>query len=200
MKLLKQIPETAMVADFLKAEFTSPRFSADVKKAMRSVGVEEPVVTHPDVESSRENELRAKVLSACRGYRENREMFVDVPDNLTWYEAEISRDEIGNLRYVDYSYWNELTDDTHLVRDGVKNIGKGKIVFDVPHDRFLEFAEKIRRGGNDFGPIIIWGQAINSPLQILEGHLRATALGLAADKAPATVRALVGFVNAPKER
>ena len=49
-------------------------------------------------------------------------MFDGIPDSLTWHEAEMTRQEIGGLRYVDYSYWNELTDNTHLVKDGVKNI------------------------------------------------------------------------------
>jgi hypothetical protein len=164
---------------------------------MRSFSVRDAVITDPDITDMNENELRAQVLGAYRGYQHDREMFDGVPSDLAWYEAEITRQEIGSLRYVDYSYWNDLTDNTHLVKDGVKNIQKGKIVFDVPNDRFWAVTELILRGEYDFEPIILWGQSRDSPLEILEGHLRATAFGLAGDKAPASINVLVGLINPP---
>jgi hypothetical protein len=197
MKLLRRVPEEAMVSAFLKAEFFSARFGDDLRTAMTSFGVADAVVTHPDISNDRENQLRSAVLGAYRGYRQNREMFEGVPENLTWYEAELTRCDIANLRYVDYSYWNELTDQTRLVKDAVANIRQGKIVFDVPNDRFLSMAEDIRRGIHIFEPIILWGQDIGSSLEILEGHLRATAFGLADEKAPTDIRALVGLVHSP---
>ena len=160
---------------------------------MQSFSAEEAVIAHPDVTDMHENEVRARVLGAYRGYQQDRDMFDGVPGNLTWHEAEITRQEIGDLRYVDYSYWNELTDDTHLVKDGVKNIQGGKIVFGVAHDRFWAVTERIRRGEPGFEPIILWGQDIDSPLEILEGHLRATAFGLAGDEAPDAIHILVGL-------
>jgi hypothetical protein len=193
MKLLREIPEAAMVAAFLKAELTSVRFSAKLKKVMSAVGVAEQVIAEPNIESEADNALRAQVLGDYRGYGQNREMFTDVPTDLTWYEAELPRGEIGNLHYVDYSYWNELTDHTHLVKRAVVNIEKGKIVFEVPNDRFLALAGAIRQGKHDFGPMILWGKSADGPLAILEGHLRATAFGLAGDEAPEVVRVIVGL-------
>jgi hypothetical protein len=187
-----------MVAAFLKAEFSSPRFSDDLRKAMQSFRAAEAVITHPDIKDLHENELRAQVLGEYRGYRQDREMFDGIPDDLTWHEAEMARQEIGDLRYVDYSYWNELTDSTHLVKDGVRNIRKGKVVFGVANDRFWAVTERILKGEHGFEPIILWGQDSGSPLEILEGHLRATAFGLAGDQAPGTIQVLVGLINASR--
>jgi len=165
---------------------------------MQSLGVAEAVASDPDLSNEHENALRAAVLGAYRGYGQDREMFEGVPEHLAWYEAELSREDIGELRYVDYSYWNELTDQTRLVRDAVANIQKGKVVFDVPNDRFLSLAEEIRRGKHCFEPIIVWGQRVDSSLEILEGHLRATAFGLAQEQAPERVQALIGLVHLPR--
>ncbi|HXR73862.1 hypothetical protein [Actinocrinis sp.] len=195
MKLLRTISEAEMVAAFLKAEISSTRFGSEVRAVMRSFGVPEHLVIHPDPADDHENALRAEVLGAYRGYRRNREMFEGVPDDLTWYKAELERSEIGNLRYVDYSYWNELTENTRLVKVGVANIMEGKVVFGVPNDRFLALAQDIRHGRHDFGPVILWAQDAAAPLEILEGHLRATALGLAGDEAPAAVEAIVGLLR-----
>jgi hypothetical protein len=193
MKLLAHISEAAMVAAFLKAELKSDRFAEELKNTMQKLDVAESLIVEPNLQDDQDNELRARVLGDYRGYRRNREIFANFPDDLTWYEAELGRDEIGNLRYVDYNYWNELTDHTHLVKGAVKNIRQGKIVFDVSNNRFLAVAEKIRQAKYDFGPMILWGEDLHSLLTILEGHLRATAFGLAGDKAPKMVKVIVGL-------
>ena len=193
MKLLKEIPEAAMVAAFLKAELTSARFSKELKNAMRSLDVDEATIAKPNILDEHDNELRAKVLGAYRGYRQDREIFKDFPGDLTWHDAEISRDEIRALQYVDYSYWNELTDHTHLVKDAVANIQKGKIVFNVSNDRFLAVANAISESRYEFESIIVWGKDIGSSLTILEGHLRATAFGLAGNKAPEVIKVIMGL-------
>lgn len=187
-----------MVAAFLRAEFSSIRFSADLKKAMKKLGVAERIITKPDLKNDAENKQRALVLGAYRGYGQNREMFQNVPVNLTWYEAELEREEIGDLRYVDYSYWNELTDQTHRVKEAVANIQKGKIVFNVSNERFLTVAKIIRQAKDDFEPMILWGNNKDSTLEIIEGHLRATAFGLAGDEAPQTIKVIVGLRQSHK--
>lgn len=184
-----------MVAAFLKAELYSERFSADLKRAMQNSGVDETIVAHPDLRDARQNELRAEVLGQHRGYQQGRDMFEGFPERMTWYAAEISRDEIGQARYVDYSYWNELTDHTHLVKDAVRNIQNGKTVFGVSNDRFLAVAEQIKRHGYGFEPMILWATDRDAPLEILEGHVRATAYYLAGEQAPQTIRAIVGFAR-----
>jgi hypothetical protein len=193
MKLLQSIPEAAMVAAFLKAEFTSVRFSDELRKAILRLGIAKSVVANPNIEEEEQNKLRAQLLGDYRGYKRNSKIFEGFPDNLRWFKAELSREEIGDLLYVDYSYWNELTDHTHKVKDAVKNIQNGKVVFEVSNDRFLELAEQIRQGNTDFEPMILWGKHEHSPLTILEGHLRATAFGLAGNKAPKTILVLVGL-------
>jgi len=182
-----------MVAAFLKAEFTSPRFGDELKKVMKEQGIAEEIIAKPNLNNEDENRLRAQVLGEYRGYKQNSKIFQGFPDDLTWYEAELARDEIGDLQYVDYSYWNELSDHTHQVKRAVANIQKGKVVFGVSHDRFLTVAEHIRQGKQNLEPMILWSKNTDSPLTILEGHLRATAFGLAGEKAPLTIKVIVGL-------
>jgi hypothetical protein len=141
MKLLQRTTEADMVAAYLKAELHSKRFAGELKNAMQRRGVEEQVIATPDINNQHQNEQRAQVLGDYRGYRQHRAIFTEVPDKLAWYKGVLSPGDIVNLKYVDYSYWNKLTDNTHLVKDAVKNIRKGKVVFNVPNDRFLSFAE-----------------------------------------------------------
>lgn len=198
MKLLTQVPESHMVATFLKGELTSTRFGDELRSIMNRLGIDKTILETPNLNDETENAKRTQLLGEYRGYGQNDKIFTNFPTKMTWYKAVLARDEIGELRYVDYSYWNELTDHTHLVKDAVNNIQNGKIVFDVPNDAFLELEEKIRKGKVKFEPIILWGKDESSPLTILEGHLRATALGLAAEKAPDTIDAIVGMYETHK--
>lgn len=193
MKLIVQVAESSMVAAFLKAELDSDRFADELKQAMAKLGISEEIVANPSLKNEQETQLRTRLLGDYRGYKQNREIFTDFPDSMSWYDAELTREEIGDLRYVDYSYWNELTDHTHLVRDAVENIRQGKVVFNVSNERFHALSAKIENGEHDFERIILWGEDKDSPLTILEGHLRATAFGLAGDKAPELIPAIVGL-------
>lgn len=61
MKLLCTVPDSVMVAAFLKAELYSERFSDDLKRAMQTLSVGEAIVVHPDLRDDRQNELRAEL-------------------------------------------------------------------------------------------------------------------------------------------
>lgn len=193
MDLMRRVDEHVMVAEFLRAEINSPRFGRDVRRALEALDLHEGVVRTPDLDDDRENAARAAVLGTCRGYGHDRDMFAGVPTDLAWHETSLSRDEVAALHYVDYSYWNELSGGSHVVRDAVARIRSGVVVYGVPNDRFVELADQICAGRVDLGRIIVWGHGIDGPLELLEGHLRATALGLAGGSAPERIPAIVGL-------
>ncbi|HSW78047.1 MAG TPA: hypothetical protein VLG36_04575 [Candidatus Chromulinivoraceae bacterium] len=194
MILLKELPEPYMVAAFLKAEYYSERFSDDLNQILRNHHIEDAqLITDPDCTNGRDNTRRAQILGDYRGYKQNREIFTDFPEHLVWYQAELTPEEVGELHYVDYSYWNELSNNTHLVKDAVKNIKKGTVVFDVSNDRFFDVAKDIEERGYTYEPMVFTGHDETSALTILEGHMRATAIGLAGSKAPKVIPAIVGY-------
>ena len=43
----------------------------------------------------------------------------EVPTDLAWCETSLSQDEVSALHYLDYSYWNELSAGSYVVRDAV---------------------------------------------------------------------------------
>ena len=88
-------------------------------------------------------------------------------------DVELDKDDVSSLNYIDYSYWNELSDDSRKVGRAVENIENGKVVFDVPNDRFHLIASDFE-SGVDFGPIIVVSKHNDNQGEILEGHLRAT--------------------------
>ena len=56
-------------------------------------------------------------------------------------------------------------------------------------------AALLKNGSNTFEPIIVWATDRDALLEILEGHLRATAYALAGKQAPQAISAIVGFAR-----
>ena len=180
--------EDEMVACFLLGELTSRRFGAGIRSALAAVGESEHLLTDADLADPVANRARRDLLAATRGYGENRDVFEDFPARVRWIRAVLTPDELARVRYIEYSYWNELSGGSRLPGDAAKRIRAGVRVFGVSNHRFVTAARAIRRGER-FLPLIVAGRRRDT-LVCLEGHLRLTAYALAGF--PVDVECLVG--------
>ena len=192
MRILGPASDDEMVATFLRGELSSERFGADIRAYLASRGQPERLVTCPDLSDAGANAARRAVLAATRGYGEDRELFMDFPERVTWIRAILSAREIAAVRYMDYSYWDEISGGSRLPADAAARIRAGILAWDVPNDRFLLAASALDRGER-FPPLIVVGES-ERDLVCLEGHLRLTAYALAGF--PVDVECLVGTAPA----
>lgn len=174
MVFIREASEDEMILEFLKGEITSVRFGEDVKNALEKAGADESLVFGGDLSDRIQNELRRKVLGICRGYPD-REIFENYPQDVEWSLVRFDTEDIDKLRYIDYSYWNELSSGSSKPTDAALNVRKGVTVFNVPNDGFLSAADAI--GKTQFPPLIALTCDDNT-LLLLEGHVRATAYAL----------------------
>lgn len=107
--------------------------------------------------------------------------------------VELFRDDIENLHYVTYSYWDELSKGTHLVRDGARSVRAGELVFGVSNDGFWEVARRIDTG-HSIPPLIVLSGRVGGPHTLIESHVRATSY-LLAKHPPVVIKALFGTVE-----
>jgi hypothetical protein len=142
----------------------------------------------PNLSDTEANAARRRVLAATRGYGEDRELFIDFPAQVTWLRAVLCADEIARVRYMDYSYWYEISGGSRLPADAAVHIQAGIRAWDVPNGRFTEAARALARG-EQFPPLILVGEN-QRELVCLEGHLRLTAYAVAGF--PVDVECLVG--------
>lgn len=177
MKILSESSESKMILEFLKAESTSERFSGQLKKAMEGLGFEQEIISKADLQSELQNAQRKKLLGVFRGYGEGRELFERFPTQFTeWSLCSFSELDLENIRYIDYSYWNELSAGTHKPLAAAETVRKGIRIFDVSNDRFLRAAEYIKEGGTF--PKLFFVTSDYESFVIVEGHLRMTAYAL----------------------
>jgi hypothetical protein len=189
MRMIADSSADEMVAHFLLGELTSERWGQRVREALAGAGLSERLVTDADLTDEGANSARRTVLGTLRGYGQERELFDQgFPTAVHWIWAELTPAELVDVRYVEYSYWNELSGGSRLPRDAANRIRQGVRAFGVSNDRFIRAANALAQGAR-FPPMILAGTRPDA-LVCLEGHLRLTAHALAAF--PVSVECLVG--------
>jgi len=178
-----------MVASFLLGELSSERFGPAIRDRLVAMGESDQLLTHPDLSGRRANEARARVLAATRGYGEDRELFEFFPPGVRWLNARLTPVELARVRYIEYSYWNEISGGSRLPADAAKRIRAGVEAFGVPNQRFFAAFESVA-AGELFPPLILAGVRVDD-LVCLEGNLRLTGYALAGF--PVDVACIVGI-------
>ncbi|MFE9416161.1 hypothetical protein ACFYMX_11025 [Streptomyces griseofuscus] len=181
-----------MVACFLSGELSSQRFGQTLRSHLAAAGQAEQLLTHPDLSDTGANLARRALLAATRGYGESRDLFENFPNHVTWTRARLSADEAAEVRYLDYSYWVELSGGSRRPTDAAARIKAGIRAFDVPNEPFVDAAHAFIRGER-FPPLILVGERQDN-LVCLEGHLRLTAYALVGF--PTDIECLIGTAAA----
>jgi hypothetical protein len=168
-----------MVYEFLKMEIDSDRYREQIESALEEMCVGKNIITNGNIMSEQENVLRAEILGKFRGYR-NTEIFENFPQKIEWIWTEFDKEDISKIIYIEYSYWNELSDYTGSPLEAAKTILSGKTVYDVPNSWAIEGAQKLKEGYK-FPPLIFLTDESEQRYIILEGHGRMTSYGLVPD-------------------
>lgn len=205
MRTVKPISEAEMVALFLATEYPSPRTHQHILQVLQREGWPPRIIEQPNLHDAQENAQRRSILGAYRGYGmppdyfeslpldvEYLDYFEGFPPEVRWERAMLSQQELEQVQYIEDDYWAELSGGSRLPRDARKKILAGDEVFGVSHQRVLQMAEAFRAGAQ-FPTLILVGKNRGSPLVVLEGHMRLTAMVLAAECLPTELEVMVGF-------
>ncbi|MFB0627689.1 hypothetical protein [Streptomyces sp. AB3(2024)] len=192
VQVLGTSSEDEMVACFLSAELSSRRFGRNLRSHLAAAGQAEQLLTYPDLSDAGANSARRTLLAVTRGYGENRDLFENFPTHVTWTRALLSADEAAGVRYIDYSFWVELSGGSRRPADAAVRIKAGLRAFDVPNEPFVDAARALIMGER-FPPLILVGESQDN-LVCLEGHLRLTAHALVGF--PTDIECLIGTAPA----
>jgi hypothetical protein len=189
MRFLRDSLEEEMVAEFLKGEIKSPRWQAKIKTIAHSLNIPIETINEPDLTIPEQNNQRAQLLKEFRGYRDKKGVFAIVPENIQWKLFELNKTDIINLYYINYSYWRKLSKGSLMVKVGVETIFEDEEILGQSNQQFYKVATEIERGIK-LPPLILL-KRINNKFTILEGNVRATAIGIAR-VSNFTVKAIIG--------
>ncbi len=176
MNIIKSSSEDEMILEYLRAEYRSERFSEEIKTAMKELLLNESIILSADLKSADENISRKKLLGEYRGYCQNRELFERFPQEITWSLCRFSRGDLNSIRYIKYSYWDELSRGTHSPLTAAQTIRDGVEIYNQSNAGCVKAAEYIKSGGKLPRPIFLTSDFEH--FVIVEGHLRMTAFAL----------------------
>lgn len=180
MIFLEQVSFDLVVARWLKAELSSPRFRPRILKTLKKLNLSPRVLERPILTSPRENLLRQEVFHLHR-----QDISGTFPRDAQWWRAAITRQLFRRLRVIHYPTWTLLSRDTGLLSEAAAMVAKGKMQ-PKPRGRWaqeahavisnvLEIQDRLSPAGIE-AQLILMGRPKGKAWTILEGNKRATAL------------------------
>lgn len=148
----------------------------------------------PDLASEAENRARAQALSAARGWPDT-EVFEGFPAKVAWYYGVLSPDDLERVRFIDYSYWNDLSGGSRRPIDVLPTLRAGKLprwLTELGTSWCFEFADDLATA-SVVDDLIVMAPPDLSDLVLLEGHARLTAIFVGGLQRRLTVRAYLGL-------
>lgn len=190
MKKIRESNEAEMLLEFLKGEINSERFNEDVCNALSSLNLDEAIINNGDITNEQENLQRLRIMKLFRGYPDD-ELFENFPKITEWKFVELNESDIDNIYYIDYDYWNELSNGTSKPVEAAKVIQSGKEIYGVSNQSFLDGVEYSK--SNTFPPVILI-TCNDEKYLIIEGHSRMTVYGFDPSKLNGTF-AYIGYTT-----
>ena len=162
-----------MILAFLKGELNSNRFNDKLNAVVDKLNLDLDLITNGDISNSTENLLRLKIMKEYRGYPD-KELFNNFPKIDYWSFVELSSEDINNIYYIDYDYWNELSNNTSSPLEAVKTIADGKEIYEVSNQPFIDGIKYLKNG--KFPPVILI-TCNDEKYLVIEGNSRMTIYG-----------------------
>jgi hypothetical protein len=172
VKILETVSEDRMVAAFLKAEISSPRWRELILESLAQDRRPRSIIDFPDLNDAHENEYRALLLG-YRGYRENRFIFSGFPNNAHWQSAQLDHDDQQRIRVMNDDTWPKLGSGSRMAADVAESLKSGRTKHEVLNE-ILGTLERLRRG-ESLPEVILVGGSLHGQLIIMEGHVRIIA-------------------------
>ena len=191
MKNYAMSSENEMILLFLQSELSSGRFVQKLTDVVSELSADISVIVSGNTRDEGENSLRRKIMGVYRGWGCGREMFENFPRIEKWLSAVCEKEDMAKIRYINYDYWNELSQNTSSPLAAAESVKKDKIVFGVSNENFLKGAGYLK-SGKKFPPVILITDESEVSYIILEGHSRMTVYALAHEYFEGT-RCLIGY-------
>lgn len=198
VRLIAAVTEAEVIAEFLRAEIDSPRFGPRVRARLEADGWEAAVIERPDTSIESDNRYRSALLHGYRGVGGSAPLLEGLPESMAWTRVALTPSELGNVRYIDYPYWNVLSDGTRSPAHAAERIRAGVTALGRPNDAFHAVSARVCAGELLGTPILV-APDDESPLVILEGHTRITGMLIRPECLPAALEALVGRASGVRD-
>jgi hypothetical protein len=179
MRLLHPITEDEMIAVFLRGELDSGRYGGELRGLLARDGQQL---------ADADDAYRRQLLDEHRAYERREGLFGGFPRHVDWFRAVLSRDEVLDILFINWSWWLDLSGGTRRPLEAARRIRAGELtgmtagVTAEEHEPYLDSTSELI--------------AVTTPAQtklvLVEGHVRLTAYALFPQRVPDRLEILLG--------
>ena len=180
MIILRNSNENEIILNFLLGEIRSERFGEKLLSIIKEKNIDIDIILNADLNNDLENNLRREILADFRGYGKNSGLFENFPKIKSYKFAVACKDDLEKIKYINYSYWEELSKGSFSPFVAAETIKEGIEIYGVSNKPFFKGAKELVNG-KKFLPCILLTSDCEKYI-ILEGHSRMTVYGLEVDK------------------
>lgn len=160
VRRVREATADEVVASWVRAELQSERFGAHYRDALEQ---------SPDLTPE-------ALLRIVRGWPD-REYFRGFPPDVRWWLVQVDADELRRVAYIDWGYWNEVSDGTRLPSTAAAR---------------MDWTEAMVPSA-DVEPLVLVTDREDGRMVVLEGHARLTRYVIAGDRITMPVTCYVGI-------
>ena len=125
-----------MILEFLKGKLNTKRFNESLDNIINDLRLDSSIIFNGNIKNKKENLDRLNIMKKFRGYPDNG-LFENFPKISEWKYLELDEKDIDNIYYIDYDYWNELSNGTSKPVEAAKVINSGREIYNVSNHHFL---------------------------------------------------------------
>jgi hypothetical protein len=156
-------------------------------------GREPNVLRYPDLSADDENVYRRRLLDEHRAYERREGLFLDFPREIEWFRASLDREELLDILYINWDWWLRISAGSRRPRDAARRIRAGEVA-GVTAEEHEPVAAALRSGAQP--ELIAVTTPAQSPLVLVEGHVRLTAYALFPEDVPQEMEIFLGISDA----
>lgn len=178
------------IAVFLRGELDSERYGDKLRALLARHGWGEDLLRRPDLRDTATNGYRRQLLDEHRAYEQRDGLFLYFPENVEWFRAELERDEVLDILYINWNWWLALSGGSRRPLDAARRIRAGEIPGQTAHED-KPLAAALRKFPLPPELIAVTTPDYTPPV-LVEGHVRLTAYALYPNYLPPTLDIVVG--------
>lgn len=183
VRLIRQVTEDEVIAEFLKSDFHRHEFS-DYRMPLGDI------VNNPNFDDADENAKRRALF-----FIRHLALWKEIPIDTEWYEAEVTESDLGQVRVFPRAHWRKLGRGNFSIAQIVRGMRAPEPGVEATFlTKIGSIRKKMEEDDSLAGSVILIGLNENEPLTIIDGNHRMVA-SLFGDTAPRLhqLRFLCGF-------
>lgn len=182
IRLIRQVPEDEVIAEFLKSDFHRPEFH-EYRQSLQDI------VARPNFNDPMENAKRRALL-----FRRHLALWTEIPKDVSWYEVEINPRDIHCIRAFPRAQWRKLARGNYSAPQVARRLRERRN--GLPKEflyKIDQITEGIASGKHEFGAVILIGVSESGPLTVLDGNHRVMAAISGVPDRVTSLRAVCGL-------